>query len=70
MNTTTQNESVLESLCEVALEISARRAQTLAALRAALEEGDERGALSLAKELVGLSDDLNSRQALGLPKAR
>jgi hypothetical protein len=44
-------------LLRAALEISARRRETLARLKEALEAGDDAGALRLARILTGLDDD-------------
>jgi len=54
-------ESV-NGILDAALEISARRAETLSRMRHALEQGDESEALSLAKELVGIDDEQKSNR--------
>jgi hypothetical protein len=43
-----------------AVEIASRRRQTLLLLRSALESGDERGALELARKYCGLTNDKKS----------
>jgi hypothetical protein len=46
----------LRGLVEVALEIARRRRETLGRLRKALDAGNEREALKLARELCGLHE--------------
>jgi hypothetical protein len=50
------------SLIDTALEIAARRRETLARLREALKAGDDAKALRLAAELCGLDDEQKSHR--------
>jgi hypothetical protein len=50
-----ENEGASSGLLEAALEISRKRTQMMEQMRKALETGDEKQALSLARLLVGLS---------------
>jgi hypothetical protein len=50
-------EADAAGLVRAALEISARRRETLARLKTALEAGDDAGAIRLARIYTGLDDD-------------
>lgn len=50
-------ETELNSLVEVAIQISAKRMGVLVKLREALKRGDDKNALALARQLCGLYDE-------------
>jgi hypothetical protein len=56
-DTTPTEEQVLDNLLDAALEISARWGKTLCRLKEALECGDDKQALLLAKELCSIDDE-------------
>lgn len=54
------NNGNLRGLVDAALEISARRRETLGQLREALEQGREQEALQLAQQLCGIDYEQKS----------
>lgn len=50
-------ETELNSVVEVAIQISAKRMRVLVRLREALKRGDDKDALALARQLCGLYDE-------------
>jgi len=50
----------MKSLIEAALEISMRRREVLTSMRKALEAGDHKGALDLAKQICGLQHEIKT----------
>jgi hypothetical protein len=52
----------LDGVLDAALEIARRRRDTLAQLRAALEAGNQEQAITLAKELCGLTHEQESHR--------
>lgn len=52
----------LTGVLDAALEIARRRRNTLARLRAALEQGDDTEALKLARELCGIDHEQKSHR--------
>lgn len=57
------NDPLLSGLVEAALEISAKRRETLTRLRAALEHGNDAEALAIARGLCGVGDGKESHRA-------
>jgi len=51
------DDAAFHGLCEAALEIATRRAETLARLRVALENGKDAEALRIARELCGVEHE-------------
>ena len=54
-------KSTLTGVVLAALEISQRRRDTMRRLKAALEGGDDAGALEIARELCGIDHDERNR---------
>jgi hypothetical protein len=52
-----RSDADASGLLRAALEISARRRETLARLKTALEAGDDAGAIRLARIYTGIDDD-------------
>jgi hypothetical protein len=57
-------EIPVHGLIAAALEISAKRAQTLRCMKSALERGDDFKALQMARELCGLENEQQSRRRI------
>jgi hypothetical protein len=57
---TMEKGDAFQGLVSAALEIARKREQTLSDLRQALESGNDRVALSLARKIVGLEDEQTS----------
>jgi hypothetical protein len=58
-----KDEVSFGGIIDAALEISARRRETLGLLKEALERGRKKEALELARQLCGVSDDQKGNRA-------